>query len=305
MLFNFTLRQLAYFVAAAESGSTAKAAEKLHLSQSALSSSLTDLESAAGTTLLVRRQGKGLSLTTTGEELLAYAHRILHASADFDQHSRFLRGDHSGSLNLGCVETIAPAYMPRLMSAFRKQFPEVEMHIMESSQQKVLAAVDEGRVDIAITLDHGIPHTFSTVFIARPKLNIMVSRDHPLATATEVTLHDVKDESLVLLGTTPLKQMAEKLFSDASISPRIVHTSSNFDHVRALVHENLGYTLVGPPDGRLPHWGDGVVVIPIKGRPGTQTIVATFDRRIPPNRRMRNFLELAGTFTELNQEAEN
>lgn len=298
MFFNFTLRQLAYFVAAAESGSTARAAEKLHLSQSALSSSLTDLESATGITLLVRRQGKGLSLTTAGEELLSYAHRVLHASADFDQHCRFLRGDHSGSLNLGCVETIAPAYMPRLMSAFRRQFPKVEIHLMESSQQKVLTAVDEGRVDIAIALDHGIPHSFSTVFIARPQLNIMVSREHPLATSSEVTLLDVKEEPLVLLGTTPLKQMVEKLFSEASITPRIVHTSSNFDHVRALVQENLGYTLVAPPGGPLPHWGDGLTVIPIKGGPGTQTIVATFDRRIPPNRRMRNFLELAGRFTE-------
>lgn len=297
MLFNFTLRQLAYFVAAAESGSTAKAAEKLYLSQSALSSALTDLETAAGIALLIRRQGKGLTLTPAGKELLSFAHRILHASEDFDQHCRFLRGDHSGSLNVGCLETIAPAYMPRLVASFRKQFPEVEMHILESNQQDILTALDEGRVDIAITLDHQIPHAFSTVFVARPELHILVAKDHSLALVDQVSLLDIMDEALIMLNTPPLRQMTEKLFSDASITPNIVHTSSNFDHIRALVHENLGYTLVAPPGARLPHWGDGVVIVPIAGNSGTQTIVAAYDRRLPPNHHMRGFLESAGKFS--------
>ncbi|ORB19598.1 hypothetical protein BST36_21125 [Mycolicibacterium moriokaense] len=79
---QFTLRQLAYFVAAAETGSTTQAAAQFVMTQSAMSAALYDLERAVGTQLLVRYRGRGLELTASGRALVPRARELLRAADD-------------------------------------------------------------------------------------------------------------------------------------------------------------------------------------------------------------------------------
>lgn len=300
MLHNFTLRQLAYFVTAAECGSTSGAAELLHLNQSSMSSALTELESAVGVALFVRRQGKGLSLTAAGEELLPPARRALHSAEEFDVQAKSLQGDNSGVLRLGCFETITPAYLPRLAVTFQRYFPDVDVQVLEATQKELIDALNDGRIELAITYDHELPSSFSTTLVAEPVPHVLVSSDHPRAKDPEVSLRQFRDESFVMIDNSPARELIQEHFAVAGFPPKILHSSSNFDHVRAIVHENMGYSMLSQVPGTSPpHWGRGVVAIPIADLPAARRIVAAAPGRIPLSRRAQNFRALAAKFPEL------
>ena len=128
----FTLRQLAYFVAAANEGTIAGAAELLHVSASAMSDAITELETAMRERLCVRRRAHGLTLTPAGQQLLAHARRVL-AEAEELQRSIGGAGQLSGPVVIGCYPTLAPTILPPLLQDFAALHPEVELSIREAT----------------------------------------------------------------------------------------------------------------------------------------------------------------------------
>ena len=99
---RFTLRQLEYFVAVAEAGTVTAAAEQVHLSQSAMSTALADLERVLGVQLLVRHHARGVTLTPSGEELLISARLLLRQADDLDMSAHSLGEGLEGRVRLGC-----------------------------------------------------------------------------------------------------------------------------------------------------------------------------------------------------------
>src|ERR1700748_1682568 len=111
---EYTLRQLQYFVAAAEAGTVTQAAEAMHLSQSAMSTALADLEKAFQVQLLVRHHARGISLTPAGRELLVQAADLLGAAQG-------LGSSLTGTVQLGCFSVPAPYVLPELLAAAAEQ----------------------------------------------------------------------------------------------------------------------------------------------------------------------------------------
>lgn len=300
MLNNFTLRQLAYFVTAAEEGSTSKAAEVLHLNQSSMSSALTELESIIGVALFLRRRGKGLTLTPVGEELLPAARRTLRSASEFEWLSRTLQTEDRGTLNIGCFDTIAPAYLPRIMAAYRERFPGVQVKITESNQGGLVNALEGGRIEMAITYSVGLPPTLETSLVADPLPHALLPADHRLAGEESVALSQLIGEQFIMINNSPARELITELFERQGLQPRILHHSSNFDHVRAMVHQGIGYTLISQIPGTTPpHWGQGVVPVPLKGEHPGHSIVIAVPKDSTLTRRARHFRTVAGEFREL------
>ena len=105
---EYTLRQLQYFVAAAEAGTVTQAAEAVHLSQSAMSTALADLEKAFQVQLLVRHHARGISLTPAGRELLVASRQLLAQAADLLGAAEGLGNSLTGTSRSGAFPSLPP-----------------------------------------------------------------------------------------------------------------------------------------------------------------------------------------------------
>src|SRR6516165_11851923 len=142
------MHQLRYFVAIARTGSFSRAAEQCFVSQPSLSQQIQKLEKSLGQRLF-DRLGRRAALTDAGRLLLERAEAILET---VDDVQRRLRDDdpQGGSLSVGAIPTIAPYLLPRILPAFLKKYPRVEMTIQEDVTQHLVTSVVAGDLDLAL-----------------------------------------------------------------------------------------------------------------------------------------------------------
>lgn len=273
-LASFTLRQLSYFVGAAEAGTTAAAAERFFLSQSSMSAALTELEAALGVQLFIRRRGKGLELTATGRALLPEARFLVRAAEEFGGRAGALQHELTGRLVVGCFATIAPLAMPPLLEDFAGRYPDVEVDFVESGQAELQQDLLEGRIELAVLYDFDLAPQLESSLLYRPVPHVLVARDHPLAGRQEVALAEIEEEPFIMIETDPARPLTTQTFAAAGLTPRIRFASGNLDHIRALVHRGMGYAMISHPRGVIPaHWNEGVRAVPISD-PSPPTDVA-------------------------------
>ena len=151
---NFTLKQLRYFVLAAELKSVTQASAKANISQPSISSAIAELEAAFDTKLFVRHHAKGLSLTAVGHQIFAEAKRLLIQAEGFTQVSNELVRGLSGTVDVGCLLTLAPLVMPPLMKAISSDYPNLSVGCRELDIKEVLDGLRAGAIEIAD--DHSI-----------------------------------------------------------------------------------------------------------------------------------------------------
>lgn len=131
---NITFRQLRVFVEVAQLGSVTRAAEALHLTPPAVSMQIKEIESQVGLPLF-DRQGRQISLSTTGEYFLVHAKRLLAALRDAENGmARFKRLDH-GLLTVGMVST-AKYFVPRLLADFKKEHPRIDVRLVVAGNRE-------------------------------------------------------------------------------------------------------------------------------------------------------------------------
>lgn len=277
MLANFTLRQLTYFVGAAEAGTTAAAAERFYMNQSSMSAALTELEGALGVQLFIRRRGKGLELTNIGRDLLPEARRLVRTAEEFSGRAGTLQERLNGPLVLGCFDTIAPATLPPLLHDFHQLHPEVEVGFLEGGQAELQEALLEGRIELSIMYDYDLVPGLERVVVNQPWPHVLVPQNHRLAARDTVSLQEVAEEPFIMIKTAPARPLIMQTFAAAGVTPRVRFNSHNFDHIRALVHQDMGYSVVSQSLGASPpHWNEGVVAIPINDPvPPHQVVIAS------------------------------
>lgn len=244
MVPNFSLRQLGYLVAVADSGSMTAAADSVHVSQAAISVGINDLERRLGVQLLVRRPGHGVFLTEAGIGVVSDARRVLAAATDVLSRARVPGTELRGSLSLGCYTPMAPLYLPPLYSTFAADHPAVQLSVVEGSQEDLRRALMNGMCELALTYDTGLGPGFATTTIRTLRPYVLLAADHPLAGRASATLQDLADEPLIQYSVGPSPSNAEHLLREVGVSPRIVHSSPNIEVVRALVARGLGYTIM-------------------------------------------------------------
>lgn len=280
MLANFTLKQLAYFVGAAESGSTSAAAERFFMNQSSMSAALTELETSLGVQLFVRRRGKGLELTNIGRTLLPEARRLVRNADEFRGLAGTLQNRLSGRLVVGCFDTIAPAILPSLLDGFRAQHPDVEVDFLEGGQDDLHTALFEGRIELSIMYDYDLPSGLDRMVIRRPIPHVLVSARHPSAARSTLSLHELVGEPFIMIKTSPARALITQVFTAAGVTPEVRFESGNFDHIRSLVQQGMGYSMVSQEVGATPaHWTRDILAIPVSDPvPATFVIIAGLEQ---------------------------
>lgn len=288
---DFTLRQLECLVAVADHGSIARAAEALHASPSAVSSAVEELERHLGSRLTVRRRAHGASLTTAGRDLLPRVRRLLDAAHDLAPAKD---GTLRGRVAVGCYGTLAASLLPTLIEGFESLHPEVRLEFVEGSQDVLLAALEQGRVDVAILYDRDIHGDVTTRALYALPAHVLLAADHRLADRATVSLGELADEPFVQFDVQPAWQNTLALMNQAGVHPNVRYVTGDYELARSLVGRGLGYTvLVQRPATTRTHEGRHVVVKELDPAPAPTAIVMAWPSGIEPTSTVAAFIDWA------------
>lgn len=192
------IRHLRSLLAVADAGKLASAAERVHLTQSALSHQIRALESHYGITLFERTQ-QGLRFTPAGDRLLALARQVLVHVNDAERDLLRLKGDVEGGgelrIALEC-HTCFDWLMP-VMDEFRRRWPEVEIDLVAGFHSDPLALIGEGRADLVIGSAPAAKRPFHVMPLFRFEILAVLSNEHRLRGKRRLQAADFEGETLI------------------------------------------------------------------------------------------------------------
>lgn len=241
------LRHLRYFCAVADYGTFSEAGRRLHVSQSAISEQLADLEREIGGTLLHRSSGR-TRLTPQGQLFLAEARKTLTAAdRAVDIAQRSLHGQ-VGTLSIGFFLWGAGGFFARLIREYRKLHPEIKLTLFEMHTHVQMEALTSGKIDIAFArpLESPFDRTLRAELLFQDPVVAVLPRDHRLA-GKHISISDLATEPFVMCErpvTPALFDSILSLCSVAGFSPHIVNTSATWAGVLTLVESGEGIALV-------------------------------------------------------------
>ena len=148
---DFTLRQIRYFVAVAETGQISKAALRCNISQSSMTIALKALEEIVGSPLFIRH-AKGLRLSDAGERFLRHAQQLSAGVQRAVEDMRAAPATLSGTLRIGVTDTISAYLMPSLGLKLKRRFPDLSVMLHERERSDVEQAIADGELDLGIVL---------------------------------------------------------------------------------------------------------------------------------------------------------
>ena len=244
---HLEFRHLRTIKAIHEEGGLARAADRLHITQSALSHQIKGLEDQAGMELFVRRS-KPMKLSAAGLRLLRLAEQVLPQVAAVEEEFRAMQQGKIGRLHIAiechaCFEWLLP-----VLEQFRIAWPDVDVDIRPGLQFEALPALMREEVDLVISSDpEALPGVdFTPLFDYEPVF--VASSEHLLAAKPFITPEDFRDELLI---TYPMERTRLDVFSQflapAGVEPRGVRQVELSAVILLLVASNRGVTV-------LPDW---------------------------------------------------
>jgi LysR family transcriptional activator of glutamate synthase operon len=270
------LRQLRAFVQVAHAGTFTRAADELHVAQSAVSQAVGRLEAELGFELL-RRTSRGVELTEAGAAVFERAREIVAGADAIRSDLAALRGLLEGTVAMGTMLPPGPIDLPGLLASFHAVHPGIAVHVREGSAPEILALLRKDELDVAFTgvtadaLDDGLS---GEQMLAEELLLIA-----PGGGGAPPTLTDLDNAPFVgYRRGAALRDTVDKALRAAGAKPQIVFESDELVSVRELVARGLGASIV--PRSTVDADGPPVTAIPI-GLERPLTLVWR-DRRQPP-----------------------
>jgi DNA-binding transcriptional LysR family regulator len=238
--------QLITFATVAEFGNISRAAVALHLSQPAVSGQLRQLQDEFGEPLY-QRDGRGVRLTATGEQLVVYADRIRETFAQAHAYKNALRGLESGTLRIGASTTPASYLLPYLIAEFHRQHPDVTIHTIDGNTTEIVAAL--GSLDIAMIegpVGVDLPPGTGITAWREDEIVAIAPSNHALAlTDGSATLETLCAGQLVLREAgSGVRQLVERACARAGVQMRVSLEIAGVEGVKEAVRAGMGVGFV-------------------------------------------------------------
>jgi DNA-binding transcriptional LysR family regulator len=274
------LRQLATFVAVAEEGSFTRAADRLHVVQSAVSAGVRNLEKELGV-MLFDRSTHRVKLTDAGRALLPEARATLAAAQAAKDAVDEARGGLRGKVALGTMQAqgMRAINLARILAAFRAEHPAVELEIRHGGSSEMAHEVREGRLDLAfVALPGDGPSGLELVPLAREPIMLAVAAGHPLADRADVELAALRDETLIDVPTGwGIRMAVDRSFAAAGVTRAIAYEVNETATMIDFIRNGLA---IGLLPRSLVEATEDIAFVPIRDHPPQfQTAIA-----IPANR---------------------
>jgi len=238
-------QNLKAFVLVAESGSFSQAAEKLHLTQPAVSKRIALLEEQLGSDLF-DRIGRYITLTEAGHALLPHARSVQQELEAAQQSVRDLAGEVTGQLRLATSHHIGLHRLPPVLSAFSKTFPAVHIDIDFMDSEQAYELIMQGKAELAIvTLAPTEEASVVTLPVWPDPLDFMVGIQHPLARVSDLTLATLSEHPAIMPGlNTYTGQIVARLFNQHNLTLQVSMATNYLETIRMMASVGLGWTVL-------------------------------------------------------------
>jgi DNA-binding transcriptional LysR family regulator len=251
---RFSLRQLEYFQAVAESGSIAAASHVVNVSSPSISAAIAQLEDEFGIQLFVRKHAHGLSLTPGGAQFLLQTRLVLQEATKLISLANDVTQNVRGPLNVGCLLSFAQIVLPQIRREFTDRHPDVEFRQFERSQTGLIEGLRNASLDIALTYDLSIPADliFKPLVFLPPY--VLLADAHPLSRRDRLSPQDLSGYPMVLLDLPLSADYFLSFFEGTGVKPVIVERTRDMSVMQSLVANGIGYSLanIKPMSERAP-----------------------------------------------------
>lgn len=238
---NFSLRQLRYFVTIAELGQVSRAAEQLHVTQSAVTISIRDLENELGYKLF-NRESHGMELTDDGRQFLAHANSIEAAVAD--AHNMPRQADVAGNLLLAATPTLVGYFLPEHIHRLSGLQPGLCIAMRELDRRSIEAGLLAGEFDMAMMVTSNVTNpALQTQTLIDSRRRLWLPTGHRLAEQAQVSLAEVAREPLMQLTADEAGEAAQRYWAHYGYTPDVRLRSSSIEAIRSMVGNGQGVAI--------------------------------------------------------------
>ena len=233
------LRHLRYFVAIADAGTMARAAEKVFVTQSTLSHQLAQLEKEIGD-VLFERVGRNLRLSDAGRQLLGYARNVLGLIDEGKHAVSQLRALATGSLRVGVIHSFVTSVIPVVAAGFVRQHPAVKLQVPELSAVDIEAQVSEGSLDLGVAFFPPGSDAVQGEHLFDDTLVLAIPTKHNLANAKRVRFAQLAEVPLAMLSERfRTRRLVDSYFQQAEVSPKVVVEMDSVDALYRVVEQGV------------------------------------------------------------------
>ena len=234
------IRHLEYFVEVARHKSFSKAAIISHVSQSAISKMIKDLETELGTSLF-NRTSKYVQLTDTGIIFLNQAQQVVvmfhNLTTDFENKIKIAKG----KISIGILPITSSTIFAELLGEFKKKYPQIEISLSEYGSKKVTLAIQDGTLDTGVICIVPDNHYFDSLSISKDPLCVIVSSRNPISQLPSIELASLSNESFVLYSKDfSLHDEIINHCKSVGFSPNVIFETSQRELMTQMVAANLG-----------------------------------------------------------------
>lgn len=241
---RFDLRDLELFVAVADAGSIARAAERSHTVASAVSKRISDLEGNVGTPLL-SRGAKGVELTAAGHALLARARVLLHQAKQLDDEMRRHASGARGYVRVFANISSMVEFLPAALASFAAKHPDIHVHVEEHVSTAIATAVADNSADLGIISEQPAIDGLTALPFRKDELVVVLQPAHALAKRPSLQLADIAELPFIgLHADSSLHHLLTRAAIESGFTLNSRMHVTSFDAACAMVAAGLGVSVV-------------------------------------------------------------
>jgi len=242
--FRSPLNSLIVFNEVAKHQSFTKAAERLFISQPAVTRHIRNLESKVGMGLILRGKG-GFALTEAGKVLFKYTQKISSYLMEIEDILGKLQKDQRGLLKIGTSESYSKCLMPRLLSGFQTAFPSIKIALDVGNSEEIEKSLSTYRNDLGVIGVTKVPSRFESIPFLKEELVLIVSPDHLLSERKSVSLKELEAYPLIIRakGSTTRKILLQA-FKALDIHPSLLIEAGSSEFIKQWVSEGKGVSVI-------------------------------------------------------------
>ena len=238
------LNQLRVFYEAAKHQSFTSAAERLFVTQPAITAQVRSFENQCNLKLF-KKKGRKVYLTDEGKTLYECVKRIFECEKEFEDLVEEMRELKRGILRLGTTKAYARYFMPFLISGFREAYPHIKVNLDEGSSLDMVRSLVELKNEVAVIAKVEDDAQITFIPFSQEELVLIVAPDHELAQKKAVSVEDLLVAPIIMkeVGSGTRKQVNE-LFSKRSLVPNVLVETSNTEFIKQLVQRGDGISFL-------------------------------------------------------------
>ncbi len=238
------IRHMNYFIEVARQKSFSRAAETLHISQSAISKMVKDMEEELGL-FLFNRNSKAIQLTDAGAIFLNRAQKIVSMFQDLIDEVKEETMQEMGRISIGLPPITGATSFAQLLGNFKQKFPKIDIMLFEHGSKRIESGIQDGSLDIGVICNSPNVANYNSFSLTNDPIWVIAHPQNPISNFDTVNLQTLSSQSFVIYRDDfSLHHVIVDACKEAGFQPKIIFQTSQRELMTQIVEANLGIALL-------------------------------------------------------------